>query len=111
VKRAIAGLATVAVAASVSAAVPSLGAGTTKTIAVKDNYFGPSKVTIAKGTTLKWVWKGKTRHNVSVATGPTSFRAGTRKTGTFSHTFKKAGSYFVVCTIHAPDMHMTIKVK
>ena len=55
--------------------------------------------------------EGQGRHNVAVANGPTTFRAGTRKKGKFSHTFKKRGRYFIVCTIHAPDMHITVKVK
>jgi plastocyanin len=107
-RKALAGLATVAVAAA--AAVPSLGAST-KTVSVKDSYFGPAKLTIVKGTKVRWAWKGRERHNVAVASGPSTFRAGTRKTGHFEHTFKKRGSYQIVCTIHAPDMHMTIKVK
>jgi plastocyanin len=107
-RRALAGLATVAVAAT--AAVPSLGAST-KTVSVKDSYFGPATLTVAKGTKVRWVWKGKERHNVAVASGPSSFRAGTRKNGRFNHTFGKAGTYQIVCTIHAPDMHMTVKVK
>jgi plastocyanin len=103
-------IAAAAVAAGV-AALPSSAATTTKTVAVKDDFFGPKKLTIAKGSKVKWVWKGTQGHNVTVANGPSSFRFGTRKTGTKSHTFKKRGTYSIVCTIHAPDMHMTIKVK
>jgi plastocyanin len=109
-KKAIPILAAAAVAAG-GAALPSLAATTSKTVAVKDNYFGPKKLTITKGSKVTWVWKGKQRHNVAVANGPSNFRAGTRKTGTYKHTFKKRGTYSIVCTIHAPDMHMTIKVK
>jgi plastocyanin len=94
-----------------AAAIPSLGAGTGKTVLVKDDFFSPKKLTVAKGTKVTWVWKGKEGHNVAVANGPSNFRAGTRKKGTFKHTFKKKGTYSIVCTIHAPDMHMTIKVK
>jgi plastocyanin len=103
-------LAAAAVAAG-AAALPSVAATTTKTVAVKDDFFSPKKLTISKGSKVKWVWKGKERHNVAVANGPASFRFGTRKTGSKTHTFTKRGSYSIVCTIHAPDMHMTIKVK
>jgi len=91
-------------------AMPSLGSST-KTVLLKDNFFTPKKLTISKGTKVHWVWKGKERHNIAVANGPSNFRAGTRKKGHFDHTFKKKGTYSIVCTIHAPDMHMTIKVK
>jgi plastocyanin len=103
-------LAVAAVAAG-AAALPSVAATTTKTVLVKDDFFKPKKLTVSKGSTVKWVWKGKERHNVAVANGPSNFRFGTRKTGSKSHTFKKRGTYSIVCTIHAPDMHMTIKVK
>jgi plastocyanin len=97
-------------AAALIAAVPA-GASSTKQVAVKDNFFSPKSLTIAKGTKVVWTWKGKEKHNISVANGPSFFRAGTRRTGTFKHTFKKKGKYSIVCTIHAPDMHMTIRVK
>jgi plastocyanin len=102
-------LVTLAVAVGVGA-IPSSGAAT-KVVSVKDNFFSPRPLTISKGASVRWVWKGKQKHNVTVANGPSNFRAGTRKTGSFTHTFKKRGTYSIVCTIHAPDMHMTIKVK
>jgi plastocyanin len=110
VRKALAGIMVVASAAALQAVPASLGAST-KTVAVKDDFFSPKALTISKGTKVTWVWKGKERHNVAVANGPSTFRAGTRKTGKFSHTFSKRGKYFIVCTIHAPDMHMTVKVK
>jgi plastocyanin len=94
-----------------AAAIPTSGATSGKTVLVKDDFFGPKKLSIKKGTKVTWLWKGTERHNVAVANGPSNFRAGTRKKGSFKHTFKKRGTYSIVCTIHAPDMHMTIKVK
>ena len=107
------GLPVVAAALAVAgfAALPSGAATTTKTVAVKDDFFKPKKLTIAKGTKVKWVWKGKRAHNVTVADGPAMFRAGKRKKGTFTHTFTKKGKYLIFCTIHAPDMQMKITVK
>jgi plastocyanin len=103
-------IAVAAVAAGVTA-LPSVAATTTKTVAIKDDFFSPKKLTISKGSKVKWVWKGKEGHNVFVNTGPSKFSFGTRKTGTKTHTFKKRGTYKIFCTIHAPDMQMTIKVK
>jgi plastocyanin len=108
-KKTITALAAVAVATA-AAAAPSNGAST-KTVSLKDNFFAPKSLSIAKGTTIKWVWKGQALHNVAVAKGPATFRASTRKTGHFTHTFTKAGTYKIVCTIHAPDMRMTVTVK
>jgi plastocyanin len=75
------------------AAIPSLAATSTKTVLVKDDFFSPKKLTVSKGTEVQWLWKGKRRHNIAVANGPASFRAGTRKKGHFEHTFKKRGTY------------------
>jgi plastocyanin len=108
-KKTITALAAVAVVTA-AAAAPSNGAST-RTVALKDNFFAPKRLSIAKGTTLKWVWKGQALHNVSVAKGPVTFRASTRKKGHFTHTFTKAGTYTILCTIHAPDMRMTVTVK
>ena len=32
----------------------------------KDNVFVPKTMTVKKNTTVKWVWKGKAPHNVTV---------------------------------------------
>ena len=43
--------------------------------------------------------------------GPKKFHSDLQRNGTFTKKFKKAGTYKIVCTIHPPDMAMTIKVK
>jgi plastocyanin len=111
-RRALSMAVAIAVAAGV-AALPSSGATTRpkpKQVSVKDDFFGPKTLKIKKGTKIVWTWRGKAKHNIAVANGPSNFRAGTRRTGTFKHTFGKKGTYSIVCTIHAPDMHMTVKV-
>jgi plastocyanin len=95
-----------------AAALPSLGATTApkpKQVSVRDDYFGPKTLTIKKGTKVVWTWRGKVIHNVSEAHG--KWRSGTRKKGTYKRTFNTRGTYRIFCTIHAPDMHMTVKVK
>jgi plastocyanin len=92
-------------------AVPSQGAKSkTRTVSVKDNFFSPKKVTVKKGTKVKWTWKGSAPHNVTVQSGPVKFASPTKSSGSFSKTLSKKGTYTVVCTIHLPDMKMTIKV-
>ncbi|HEV7750253.1 MAG TPA: plastocyanin/azurin family copper-binding protein [Baekduia sp.] len=90
-------------------AIPALAA--TKSVQVKDNKFVAKSITVSKGTTVKWVWKGTAPHNVKVTKGPAKFSSTTQVKGSYSKKLTKAGTYTILCTIHAPDMKMTIKVK
>jgi plastocyanin len=103
-------IAAVAAAAGV-VVLPSVAATTPapKQVSVKDDKFTPRPITIKKGTKVVWTWKGKHRHNVSEANG--KWGSGTKRKGTFSHTFKSKGTFLVFCTIHAPDMQMKVHVK
>jgi plastocyanin len=108
-RRSITVLVLVTVALVVSAAI-ALGA--TDRVGVKKTSKGyawnPSALSIKKGDTVVWSWKGNVAHNVS---GP-GFRSKTVARLTYSRRFTKAGSYRVVCTIHqALGQRMTIKVR
>ena len=65
-------LATAALAVGVPAA------NSAREIKVGDNYFvrssGVPTVTVSKGTMVKWVWKGRSLHNVKVKQGPGEVR-------------------------------------
>jgi plastocyanin len=99
----------VAVVTAGALAVPALAA--TKSVQVKDNKFVAKSITVKKGTTVKWVWRGEAPHDVTVTKGPAKFKSSIKTSGSFSKKLTKAGTYRIVCTIHAPDMKMTIKVK
>ena len=107
-KKYLAAGAATAVAAG-ALAIPAFAA--TKTVQVKDDVFVAKSITVKKGTTVKWVWKGKAPHNVKVTKGPAKFASSTQTKGTYSKKLTKKGTYTLVCTIHAPGMKMTIKVK
>jgi plastocyanin len=107
-KKYLAAGAATAVAAG-ALAIPAFAA--TKTVQVKDNVFVAKKITVKKGATLKWVWKGKAPHNVKVTKGPAKFGSKTQVKGSFAKKLTKKGTYTIVCTIHAPGMKMTVTVK
>ena len=88
-------------------AVPALAA--THSVTIKDNTFGKSTLSVAKGTTVKWNFKGSNPHNVTVTSGPVKFHSPTKDSGSFSRKLTRAGTYKIVCTIHS-GMHMTVKV-
>jgi plastocyanin len=103
----VAGLAVVLVVASASLALAA-----TKQVGVKKAgsrfHWNPSHLTIKKGDTVRWSWKGNIPHNV---TGP-GFHSRTANALTYSRKFTKAGTYTVVCTIHkALGQRMKITVR
>jgi plastocyanin len=109
-KRLLAVLAAACVTGAALLAIPALAA--TRTVAVKDSYFGPKTLTVRKGTTVKWVWRStRLPHNVAVRKGPQKFRSGNpKKSGSFSRMLRRSGTYRIHCEIH-PGMDMTLKVR
>jgi plastocyanin len=110
-KRLIALLVAVGAVAAAVVAVPALAA--TKTVKVGPNIsFGPKKLTIKSGDTVRFQWTGKLPHDVVITKGP-----GGRKTiskvrtkGSVSKKFNTKGTYTIICRIHQPNMKMTLKV-
>jgi plastocyanin len=90
------------------AAAPA--AAKTKNVKIGDDFFKPKTVTVHKGTTVRWNWAGHHGHNVVVHKGPKHFQSAVKKSGHFAKKLTRRGTYKVICSIHAPDMHMTIKV-
>jgi plastocyanin len=92
------------------AAVPAAQAGSAKTVAVKNNSFSPTTVSIKKGGKVTWKWtQGGVPHNVTPASGAAGSATSSKKGFTFTKTFSKAGTFKYVCTIHS-NMKMTVKV-
>jgi plastocyanin len=86
----------------------------TKSVEVDDDYFvhegAPRTVTVHKGDKVEWEWEGSNPHNVTVKKGPVKFHSQDKTSGTYEKKLRKVGTYKIVCTIHAPDMRMTLKV-
>ncbi|HZB75931.1 MAG TPA: plastocyanin/azurin family copper-binding protein [Solirubrobacteraceae bacterium] len=100
--------------ATLAAAVPA--ALSARDVTIGDNYFvrpsGVPTVTVSKGTTVRWVWQGRSRHNVKVTQGPRKFGSSTKRTGTYSHKMTVRGTYTLICTVHgASDQKMKLVVK
>src|SRR3954452_19433607 len=95
-------------AATGLAALPAVGA--TKSVKLVDNKFRPSKITVKRGTTVKFTWAGKNPHNVTAFSGPVRFHSSTKTTGTYRKRLAKKGTYQITCTVHS-GMTLTIKVR
>jgi plastocyanin len=86
-------------------------AGKTKTVTVGDDFYSPKKITIKKGTTIKWVWQnGQTDNTHTVTDEKGRFTSKETDTGTYKHKFKKAGKFNIICAVHE-DMTMKVRVK
>ena len=102
------------VTAALAVCVPA--ADSAREVKVGDNYFVRDgvvpTVTVSKGTTVKWVWKGRSQHNVKVTKGPVKFGSSTMMRGSYSRKMKQKGTYTIVCTVHtAADQKMKLVVK
>ncbi len=106
--------------AILAAVIVSLGAAPAeagrKTVRVGDNYFvrpaGVPTVTVSRGSTVTWRWRGSAPHNVVVVRGPRKFRSRIQTSGRFSKRMRKLGHYRIICTIHgAADMSMNLRVR
>ncbi|MGI8801112.1 MAG: cupredoxin domain-containing protein [Solirubrobacteraceae bacterium] len=99
-------------AASAVLASPALAAG--RSVKVGDDYYvrkgDPPTVTVEKGTRVTWNFTGRDKHNVAVTRGPARFNSSFKKSGSYSKTITRTGTYTIVCTIHQPDMTMKLKV-
>jgi plastocyanin len=84
-------------------------------VTVGDDFFvrkgSAPTVKVARGKVVKWVWTGTRQHNVVVQSGPVSFQSDLKRSGSFKRKMRRAGTYKIICSIHAPDMAMTLRVK
>jgi plastocyanin len=85
-------------------------------IKVGDNYFvrasGVPTVKVSKGTRVRWVWRGRSLHNVHVKRGPVHFGSSPMTSGSYAKKMRKRGTYTIICTVHgASDQKMKLVVK
>jgi plastocyanin len=88
--------------------------GATRNVSLGDDWFvrdaRPTTVTVDRGDTVRWRWTGRNSHNVQVQRGPARFQSSVKRSGTYSKRLRRRGTYRIVCSIHQPDMRMTLVV-
>jgi plastocyanin len=97
-----------AAVAALAVAGPA-GAATTKTVNIY-SYFSPKSVTITEGDTVKWVNRDNDTHQVYAYKGQFVSPILKAKGGSYSFTFKAAGTYTYKDELH-PKMTGTVTVK
>jgi len=110
-------VALVAVVALSGAATAVAAAPKPKIVKVADNYFQPDALTVKPDTVVKWKWPSDMAIDVhdaklkSAPKGVKKWHSEPASSGyTYKRTFKKVGTYKIVCTLHE-EMKMTVKVK
>jgi plastocyanin len=85
------------------------GTGPGTQVSMKDIKFNPGTVTIKAGGKVTWTNDDSVGHDVTADDFESGSPGGIEGGSTFSHTFKKAGTYNYVCSVH-PGMKGTVKV-
>lgn len=96
-----------------------LTGGHPRIVSVKDDFFTPTAITVARQKLVKWVWSAANTdsHNVALTSGPrgvkkTDFKSSTGAVGVrFERRLNVAGTYKFICTLHPTVMKLTITVQ
>ncbi len=102
--------------AAVTGVLATTAYAASRTVKVGDNYFvrssGKPKVTVRKGTTVRWRFVGEDPHNVVVLSGPQKFRSKIKSSGVFRKKMRRRGTYNIYCSVHgASDQSMKLVVR
>jgi plastocyanin len=76
-------------------------------VRVGDNFFSRPRVNASRGETVRWIWVGENRHNITSLSG-TRLRSSTMRSGTYSRRIFRDTRY--ICTIHPNSMRGRINV-
>ena len=102
-----------ALALLIAGLLVSVAHAATSEVKVKDYFFKPERVEIAKGDKVLWRWKGSDIHNVAIKKpGQTSiaFASAFKTEGTYSHKFGRTGTWKILCENHPHRMRMKVVV-
>ena len=112
---AIAGFAALALAAAAAGAAsgagaqdPSAGAAVTRGIDVRDNFLRPTRITVRRGTVLRFVWR-RTRQPHNVCAGSRCSRITSRSGTVVRRTVRRSRTY--ICSVHPTDMRLRVRVR
>ena len=89
-------------------AIPAPAA--TRGVSLRDNFFRPASLTVRKGDTVRFRWRGNYFHNVTVTRGPRRFHSRTKASGSYRKRMTRRGTYRLVCTLHS-GMRMRLRVR
>jgi hypothetical protein len=82
-------------------------------VMVADDYFRPAKLSVKRGDTLAWDFRGSKPHTVTVANGPRGFSSvyWGQVSGRYQFKFEVPGTYRLTCLVHPTTMGQTVRVR
>jgi len=78
---------------------------------VEDFQYSAQRIVIKRGTTFRWRFAGRSRHDVTLANGPVGFSSPSVSRGSFSYRFTKPGVYRLFCSLHPTTMTQVVTVR
>jgi plastocyanin len=111
-------IALAAVGGLAAGAAPALAGSTpSRTVRVGDNFFSPTRLTVDKGTRLVFRWESGNfnLHDVVLDDGPDGVEIPPSRQRTTDYTvrrtLRRSGTYKFICTLHATQMRLTVRVR
>lgn len=90
-----------AVAVPSGASATGASAASTKTVHIVDISYTPRKLTVSRGTTVRWSWEDQIIAHTVTSTGSKRFQSSPQKmTGSYKVRFTRAGTYRYHCMVH-----------
>ena len=85
------------------------GGGSTE-VTIKDFAFDPADVKVKTGDTVTWTNEDSVGHDVTADSFKSGEPGGMGQGDTFEYTFKEAGSFDYICSVH-PNMKASVTVE
>lgn len=82
----------------------------TRVVRLKDSFFSPSRVTLARGGAVRFVWAGQLAHNLLGPGVPGRLETPATRRRSYTRTFRRSGRFLFTCSIHS-GMEMTVRVR
>jgi plastocyanin len=82
------------------------------TIVVRDFSFSLRNLSVPAGSEVRWRFRARERHNVTLANGPLGFSSqNLRNHRTYSRRLRRPGTYRIYCSLHPVTMTQAIVVR
>ena len=78
---------------------------------VGDYAFGAQRLSLRRGSTFTWRFRGGVDHDVTLASGPAGFASPSMRRGTFTYRFTRPGTYRLFCSLHPARMTQLVIVR